>query len=75
MTEPTTKEHLDKLPKTIPAGRVLVHNLVFPPTRRLGMRGFRAWLQAEPGGFAVCGCGWAPELGQHYAHPGYGEAP
>jgi hypothetical protein len=45
---------------------VLVHNSV-RPTRRLGSRGFRAWLQSPDSvGLEVCGCGWAPELGQHY---------
>jgi hypothetical protein len=63
-----TPVYLSKLPDALPAGVVLVHNSV-RPTRRLGMRGFRAWLQA-PGTarlrLAPCNCGWAAELGQHY---------
>jgi hypothetical protein len=51
-----------------PAGKVLVHNN-FRPTRRLGSRGFRAWLIAandDRHGRKVCDCGFAPELGTHY---------
>jgi hypothetical protein len=35
--------YLRSVPKAIPPGQVLVHNTV-RPTRRLGSRGFRAWL-------------------------------
>ena len=58
--------YLVALPTEIPAGKVLVHNQV-RPTRRLGLRGFRAWLaDADPDHQAVCPCTWAPELGVHY---------
>lgn len=61
------KKYLNAIPTTIPDGWVMVHNQV-RPTRRLGSRGFRAWLQ--PVGSArkleVCGCGWAPEHATHY---------
>ena len=54
------------LPAAIPPGRVLVHNNV-RPTRRLGSRGFRAWLATpDPERLEPCGCGWAAELGEHY---------
>jgi hypothetical protein len=59
-------EYLFTLPAVIPTNRVLVHNNV-RPTRRLGSRGFRAWL--SPAGYqhlVACDCDWAPELGQHY---------
>ena len=39
-------DYLFKIPIRVPAGQVVVHNHV-RPTRRLGSRGFRAWL-AEP---------------------------
>jgi hypothetical protein len=48
----------------VPAGKVVVHNHVQAPTRRLGLNGFRAWLtvdtdpRVEP-----CPCAWASELG------------
>ncbi len=63
----TNMEYLFKMPKAIPPGRVLVHNSV-RPTRRLGSRGFRAWLASPdlPPGLQPCKCGWAPELGEHY---------
>jgi hypothetical protein len=44
-------EYLTTRPRTVPAGRFLVHNHI-RPTRRLGSRGFRAWLTtptARPG--------------------------
>lgn len=58
-----------------PAGQLVVHNRVVP-TRRLGSRGFRAWIAStEPdppgrwlgGAHQVirCDCGWAPELPEH----------
>jgi len=59
-------QYLFKLPKKIPTGKVLVHNNV-RPTRRLGSRGFRAWLASpDDTRLEICGCGWAPELGRHF---------
>lgn len=61
-----TAEYLSRLPRAVPRGRVLVHNQV-RPTRHLGMRGFRAWLQEpNPDKLVACDCGWAAELGPHY---------
>ena len=57
--------YLRKLGGEIPAGRVVVHNQV-RPTRRLGSRGFRAWLTEPSERLVLCGCDWAPELGEHY---------
>ncbi len=49
-----------------PSNRVIVHNHV-RPTRRLGSRGFRAWLACpDPDRLVRCACAWAPELGEHY---------
>jgi hypothetical protein len=66
-TTPDGRTYLKKLPASITADQVLVHNAV-PPTRVLGPRGFRAWTQPTTHPLAVeeCGCGWAPELGVHY---------
>jgi hypothetical protein len=61
---PRVVEHLTKLPESLD-GSVLVHSTV-TPTRRLGMRGFRAWLQAPDFGIESCPCGWARELGPHF---------
>ena len=66
-------EYLDRLPSSIPANRILVHNVRPPrvylrhPRRRLGLCGFRAWLvaSADPVRFEPCACGWASELGPH----------
>ena len=60
------REYLFRLPRAIPSGTVLVHNHV-RPTRRLGLRGFRVWLQRPDEGPAVekCDCPWASELGAH----------
>jgi hypothetical protein len=59
-------EYLKKIPASVPEGRVVVHNHV-APARRLGWRGFRAWLaKPNPDQLEVCPCGWARELGEHY---------
>jgi hypothetical protein len=40
---------------------------VVGPTRRLGSRGFRAWLSSpDDDRLQPCGCEWAPELGPHF---------
>jgi hypothetical protein len=53
----------------VPAGVVVVHNNV-RPARRLGSRGFRAWLQPlTDERLEVCECRWAPEAGRHYRIP------
>jgi hypothetical protein len=58
--------YLARLPARVPPGSVLVHNNV-RPTRRLGSRGFRAWLSPAASARGVrCRCGWAPELGAHF---------
>ena len=61
-----TLAYLSRLPATIPPDVVLVHNRV-RPTRRLGSRGFRAWLsRPDAPRLRVCDCGFAPELGRHF---------
>ena len=55
-------------PDAVPFGRVVVHNNV-RPTRRLGSRGFRAWLAEPSSKLEPCSCGWAPEIGTHYRLP------
>ena len=57
--------YLSTLPAAVPDGLILVHNHV-RPTRRLGSRGFRAWLSAPDPRLDVCGCGRAPDLGRHF---------
>jgi hypothetical protein len=59
-------EYLQRLPAAVPAGRVLVHNQVYPVARRNGTRGSRHWLQLPADNLEVCDCEWAPELGDHY---------
>ena len=50
----------------VPRGRVVVHNQV-QPRRRLGTRGFRAWLgNPRDKDIERCPCAWAPELRRHY---------
>ena len=76
-------EYLTRIPGpgTIPPGQAAVHNHVRPPARKLGTRGFRAWLAgASDPALIGCDCGWAPELGGHYrirgaGQPGAGDAP
>jgi len=60
------REYLTVLPSSVPAGKWLVHNHAVP-ARRLGTRGFRAWLiDAGDERLGLCACDWAPELGHHY---------
>ena len=42
------QEYLTKLPATVPTGLVLVQNSA-RPAKRLGTRGFRAWLDQPSG--------------------------
>lgn len=63
---PESVEYLQKIPAATPPARVVVHNHVQPPTRRLGLRGFRAWFAPLSDRLEVCDCGWAPEIGEHY---------
>jgi hypothetical protein len=65
MAYETPNRTLDRLPKVVPAGRFLYHNHI-QPTRRLGSRGFRAYLADDVAGMEVCPCGWASDLGPHY---------
>lgn len=58
-------EYLTAVPTNIPAGKVLVHNHV-RPTKRLGSRGFRAWLQPMTDRLSPCDCGFAPRIPVHY---------
>jgi hypothetical protein len=55
--------------KPISAGEFLVHNHV-TPTNKLGMRGFRAWVQKSRSGLVRCHCDFGQcenaELHKHY---------
>ena len=59
-------DYLTALPVQVSAGRVLVHNQVYPVARRPGARGSRCWLAEPSPRLEACQCGWAPELGTHY---------
>jgi hypothetical protein len=61
----TNMQYLSTLPKTVPAGLVIVHNQVVP-SRQPGTRGSRCWLQPPSDRLEVCPCGWASELGDHF---------
>lgn len=47
-----------RIPESLDAGEVLVHNGV-RPTRRQGTRGFRFWTQAPTPELVLCDCAWA----------------
>jgi hypothetical protein len=77
MSEHNLGDYLHKQPEpgSIPPGRVLVHNPVYPVTcKKPGTRGSRLWTQELTGSLEVCGCGWRPELGTHYRHRAEWEA-
>jgi hypothetical protein len=61
------------VPRSVPEGRVLMHNQVRHETDTpSGTRGFRAWTASRPQlGFVRRACGWAHGL-THYA-AGQGE--
>jgi hypothetical protein len=50
--------YIKNIPKTLPDGRVLVHNHVLPQYH-LDMHGFRAWTQPLDDTLMVCPCKWA----------------
>jgi hypothetical protein len=52
----------------LPPGKVAVHNCVLwsGPGTKLGLRGFRAWLDDLTEECIPCECGWAPRLTVHY---------
>ncbi len=58
-------DYIADLPDAIPPGRILVHNSV-RPAKRLGYRGFRAWLSFPEPKCVICDCKWASNLGKHY---------
>ena len=69
-------KNLFEVPTTIPAGKVLVHNLISHDSNTVpGTLGFRAWLDARRPYYVVCSCGWAPHLGTHYCEAEIEEEP
>jgi hypothetical protein len=52
--QPATVTYIDRIPKRLPQGEVLVHNRVVP-----GSNGFLAWTQALHSRVESCVCGWA----------------
>jgi hypothetical protein len=65
LKEVVIPDYISKLPDVIPPGRILVHNDVCP-AKRLGFRGFRAWLSFPEPRYVICDCKWASNLGKHY---------
>jgi hypothetical protein len=64
-------QFVDKVPKEIPTGKILVHNGVVPTKGdpkhwRSGQSGFRFWFDSPSANYEVCPCGWAPNLPEHY---------
>ena len=60
-------KNLFQVPTTIPAGKVLVHNLISHDWYTVpGTNGFRAWFDTPHFDYEICSCGWAPHLGTHY---------
>ncbi len=64
-------DYLSRVPESVPSDKIVVHNHVLP-TRRLGSRGFRAWLAEPSPEYEVCPCEWASELETHYRVRGDG---
>ena len=76
MKKPTTKDTVRYVgrwtPRTVPPGRIVVHNHVRPegfPDVPVGWHGFRVWTDVpKPRDYRVvtCRCGWAPHLRRHF---------
>jgi hypothetical protein len=50
--------YVANIPRSLPEGKVLVHNTVIPQ-RDLGVKGFRAWTQEPDDTLEECSCDWA----------------
>ena len=60
-------KNLFQVPPKIPAGKVLVHNLISHDWYTVpGTNGFRAWFDTMHSDYEICSCGWAAHLGPHY---------
>lgn len=51
-------KYVDRIPRKLPRGRVLVHNSV-EPASSVGDRGSRAWTQKMTDRLELCDCNWA----------------
>jgi hypothetical protein len=53
--------YINRIPKSVEEGRVLVHNHIRHTTRtQSGVNGFRYWTQdPEPERLVCCDCGWS----------------
>ena len=60
-------EYISRLPASVPAGKVLVHNQArWSPHTRPSRTGFRAWIDEPRPYHEECHCGWARHLSKHY---------
>ena len=54
----TGMKYISKIPKVVPAGKLLCHNHV-RPAEPINTNGFRAWLADPSDSYERCDCGWA----------------
>jgi hypothetical protein len=74
MMSKSKMRYLFQVPTSIPAKRVLVHNLISHDRNTVpGTHGFRAWFDALHHDYVICSCGWAAHLGPHYCETGIEE--
>jgi hypothetical protein len=68
----TPVRYFTAVPKKVPAGCIVCHNVNWIPGRRAGEDGFRFYtLPADaPGAAKECHCGWASNLSKHYTTVG-----
>ena len=67
MMSKSKMKYVFQIPTTIPAGRVLVHNLIRHNRNTVpGTDGFRAWFDEPHSDYVICSCGWAAQLAMHY---------
>ena len=46
-------DYLSHIPTAVPAGKILVHNDIWPPVRRIGTKRFRIWFATPSDRFEV----------------------
>jgi hypothetical protein len=67
MMSKSKMRYVFQVPTAIPAGRVLVHNVISHDRNTVpGTNGFRAWVDTLHYDYVICSCGWAAHLGPHY---------
>jgi hypothetical protein len=67
MMSKSKMKYVFDIPTAVPAGRVLVHNVIpHKPKTVPRTNDFRAWFDILRDDYVICSCGWAAHIGTHY---------